>query len=211
MKYFGDSCVRTTGITALIACCFALACAAPARIETVFESPEYVGSQYERLLVVGVSESRDQRARFEKALVTALAERGVTAISGYKTLADRPLNRDSVEAAARESEADAVLVTRLEHRESRAKLAEKQIAVEKRRREGKVYEFFRYDYDEYREPEELKVATTATLVTDLFETAKGTKVWSAESTSFDKGSAFEVIVEQSDVIADRLKRDGWIK
>ena len=188
-------------------------CAASERIVKVFEDPNFDAGPFTRILVVGVHEDAGIRRQFENSLVAAMNTTGPAAVASLSLMsADDPIERDRVVAAARETAADAVLITRLLDSESTTTVQGRQSAGAEavRRNDIALADFFRYDYVEYQDPMSITTVRTVVLSTDLYNVADENKIWSVESTSFDKGSVYGLIDGSSRSITDQLRRDGLI-
>ena len=184
-------------------------CATSERIVKVFEDPNFDAGPFTRILVVGVHEDRGIRRQFENSLVAAMNTTGPAAVASLSLMsADDPIERDPVVAAVRETAADAVLITRLVDVESTTSVqGGRSAGADAVRRDNN---FFRYDYVEYQDPMSVTTVRTVILSTDLYNVADENKIWSVESTSFDKGSVYGLIDGSSQSITDQLRRDGLI-
>jgi len=103
------------------------------------------------------------------------------------------------------------MITRLLDVESNTSVEEGRVtATAQRRNDIAMVDFFRYDYAEYRDPMTVSTVHTVILLTDLYNVADENKIWSVESTSFDKASVYGVIDGTSRGITDQLRRDRLI-
>jgi hypothetical protein len=197
----------TVAIAALLT-----ACASTDRVVKIYENPDFDGGAFGKILVIGVSEDNGIRRRFEDSLVAAIgAENGVAVSSLTVMPADAPIEREPVVAAVRETGADAVLVTRLVNSESSMNVEGGRSAVGvQRRSELPVADFFRYEYVEYVDPMSVTTTRTVVLSTDVYNVADESKVWSVESTSFEKTSVYGLIDGSSGAISAQLARDGLL-
>jgi hypothetical protein len=186
-------------------------CAPSTQVITQYQNPAFA-DRVAKVLVVGIHEDRSIRRRFEDAMVNALRAEGADAQSSTSAMgADRALNRDTLVAAAQDSGSDAVLITRLLDTQARADIEQGRSTAEaQRRHDVPIADFFRYDYAEYQDPMTVTTVRTVVLVSDLYSTAAETKIWSAESTAFEKETAAAVITEVSAGLASRLGRDGLL-
>ena len=166
-----------------------------------------------KVLVVGVSESAGQRRRFENAMAAALEAAGnTTAWPSHRNMpTDAPLTRDSVAKVVESTGADAVIVTRLIDHEVVGEEVKARTGVKTNPKGQKVYNFFRYDYDEYEEAGYLVVKSTVTLSTDLYETGQGGLIYSVDTTTYEKESGYEIIDEATRAIARRLHNDRLVR
>jgi hypothetical protein len=188
------------------------ACAASTRVETLYRSPASGAAPFGKVLVVGVHENAALRQRFENAVVTALGGGTQAVASVTLTDAERALDRDMVVAAAQSSGSDAVLVTRLLDVKYRADVEQGAgVSQARRRDDAPIADFFRYDYVTYQDPMTVTTVADVLLGTDLYSVATEAKVWSAESTAFEKNNVNDVIASVSGELAERLRAEGLVR
>lgn len=99
----------------LAASVFALlaACASTTIVEQ-WQSPDYKGGPFKRVLVVGISKEATVRRIFEDEFVRQLRARGTDAVAGYTLIPeDGQVDRPRLERAVKEAGADGVIVTRV--------------------------------------------------------------------------------------------------
>ncbi len=211
-KRVGSSVAKTFPRSALASAVLLVACATSERIVKVYENPEFHGEPFAKILVVGAHEDSGIRRRFEDSLVTAIIAASGVAVSSLSVMsADAPIEREPLLAAVRASGSDAVLITRLLNAEiSRRTEGGRTTAAAQRRNNIPLADFFRYDYVEYQDPMTVTTVRTVVLSTDLYNVADESKVWSVESTSFDKASVYGLIDGSSGAISAQLARDGLI-
>ena len=199
----------------LLASAFLLAgCATSDSVVKIYESPDFNGGPFDKVLIVGAHESTGTRRLFEDSLAAVINENGAFAVPSLSVMdADDPIEREAVIVAVRETGADAVLVTRLLDVQSTTTVeGGRSAGAEARRRDDlALADFFRYDYVEYQDPMTITTVRTVVLSTDLYNVADETKVWSAESTSFDKESVYGVIGGATRALTDQLRRDQLIR
>lgn len=186
------------------------ACSTPAKVTKIYTDESFVGP-LDKLLILGVHDDRNTRAKFERALVNAIVERGGNARAISSEMGtDTALDETIVRRVAREIAADAVLVTRVKSSESEVELSEGRTEVRVDRKDERLVDFFRYDYTDIPDPDEIKLKRTVVLATDLYARDAGKKIWSIESTSFDRDDVADVIDDEVNAIARQLSRDGLI-
>ena len=187
-------------------------CAASDRVVKTYESPDFDGGPFNRILIVAAHEETGTRRLFENTLRTVMNENGQIAVTSLSVMdAEAPIEREPVVAAVREAGADAVLVTRLMDVDSTTSVQGGRTAAEaERRNDLPLADFFRYDYVEYQDPMTSTTVNTVVLSSDLYNVADESKVWSVETTSFDKASVYGVIDSATRGLADQLRRDRLI-
>jgi hypothetical protein len=176
---------------ALLAADCATAQVADSRKDPAFDST------VTKILVVGAHEDRNVRGIFENSVVRALR---ATDANGESSLAimgsSEALSATTLIAAAERAHADAVLVTRVLSRETR---------------ETDNEEFAQAVRPHAEDPLQSATANTVRVRSDLYTVANQAKVWSAESTAFDKANLFGVIDDITTSITAKLRSDGLIR
>lgn len=187
--------------------------ASSAQVVKTFELAEPVGAPFSRVLVVGAHKDRSARRQFEGTMVDALRARQVDALSSIASMPpDAELNAETVGTAARETRADGVLVTRLKDVKWSTDFEEGRSTTEARRKEdGNLLDFFRYDYVEHEDPMHATAVRTVVVASDFYRVSDRTKIWSAESTAVEKEKAMDVIESIATSTRAQLQRDGLIR
>lgn len=186
-------------------------CASSSGTRQAYIDPEYADSAFTNYLVIGVAGSYNNRAYFERSVVSSLRAHGASATAFYNVVrGNEPIDRDIVIQAVNDNGFDAVLVTRVLGQQS-------QIDVEKRSPDakastigGRPINFFRYDYEELNEPAEINLAMTVTLVTELFSAADERMIATFETSNRNAQTINNLIESSAASIADRLARDKRI-
>ena len=163
---------------------------------------ESYSGQASNILIIGATRRNERRREFEAQFVKALEARGISATASYKLLPTaKDLTRESVEAAIRGKDIDAVLVTRL---------AEIKSAEVFRRPANYDYDrdyITYYDHslrrsspafdDEYR---------VLGLETNLYDTASGELIWKMQSEAIDASRSGEIIAAQIELTIKTLAK-----
>ena len=195
-----------------LVCAGLVGCSQPTQVSGRWEQPSFEGGPFSRILVVGVSENQGRRRRFENELAAKLdGSQNRTVWASYATLPeDAELNRDTIEAEVQELNADAVIVTRLVSRQVRTEQSADRVGVDVVRKDDEIYDFFRYDYNEYVDPGEIKTVQTVELATDVYETDQGLLIYSMTSTSFDVDTEYAAVEDAAKAIVKQLTREGLL-
>ena len=200
-------------LTAVACVTWLAACTSPDRVVRVYRDTEYVDGPFAKILVVGAHEDASLRRRFEDSVVWHLNQAGTQAAMSVEAMSSAAeLNRDTLVTAANRTNADAVLITRVLDVQARAEMQEgRSSAAAQRRNNIPMADFFRYDYVEYQDPMTITTVRTVILATELYGVANETRIWSVESTSFDKASIDATIDDASRALARALRNDGLIR
>lgn len=158
------------------------------------------GATVEKILVVGAHADLGVRGQFENSVARALRTAGGSGESSlYQMTGSEELTAETLTAAARRSNADAVMVTRVV-----------DVQAQNPGAPTSFNEHF-LSYDGYQDP--LAVAETHTVVvkTDLYVVATQTRIWSVESTAVEKRTLFGIIDALATATAAQLRSDGLIE
>jgi hypothetical protein len=196
----------------LTGCLLALAaCASSGRVVSTFDGPDYEGPVFRNLLVIGIADSYNNRATFERTLAKDIAASGASATALY-TLVDKdtPIDRPTVERLVDEGSFDAILITRALNRDFQSKTKTGSPSAQAVRKEGSAANLFRYDYKEINESATLSMELNIIIGSELFSAQSREKVWAIEADISDQASMGVLVIDASNVIASRLRKDGLI-
>ncbi len=196
----------------LFAVSFVAACSSSSvRIDRTFEDPGYVDNVYSNVLVIAVAADYNARARFERAMATALSSQSTNAVPYFDVAGgDQEITREKILAAIEAHGYDGVVVTQLGSQQSEVSVKAGTKKTKVVRRDERAVDFFRYDYETLNEPNEINVAMQVILVTDFFEAGEAKRIWSAESTVSDKDNVSYLIDDTAAMIAAKLNKDGLV-
>jgi hypothetical protein len=153
-----------------------------------------------KVLIVGAHPENSVRAQFENTVGRALRNLGVNSEpSVYRMSGGQELTADTLVAAARNANADAVLVTRV-------------VDVQTHNREGTAgfSEYFQ-KYAAYEDPLPLATTHTVLVQSDLYLVEGQKRIWAVESTAVEKANLFGVIDGIADAVIAQLRADGLIE
>ena len=205
-----DHLLRAAAIAAVLLTA-AGGCASQARVEKLFQDPHAPGAPYDHLLVVGIASEGDQRQRIENLISGRLAAGNVAAISSHTRLGMSPvLLQEDIDQAARASGSDGILIAHLVSAGVTPQYREERVQVKSECRGGNPVELFLYDYKELREPASVTFAHEVTMVTNLYDAGTGNRVWTIQSTCFEKTDFDAVLRREAEAIVRQLRRDRLI-
>lgn len=192
---------------------FGAGCAQQLPTETVklFEDQSLVSKPYERLLVVDVSSDPAMQQRFEDEVVRGLKEEGVDAVPSHHSLdASNGILQDDIDKLSDELGTDGILITHIASLDTTLDMEEGREDILSTCRGGNPVDFFLYDREVLIEPDSIKIAHTVVVITNLYDTASRKRVWSIQSTCFEKASIDEVLFEETEAIVRQLGIDKLI-
>lgn len=204
------SVVRWFGLIA-IAATIAGACAPQIEVVKLYDDPTRVSKSYKRLLVIDISSDRGQQQLFENEIVLKLRREQVEAIPGYTLIdASNGLLQEDVNRVSEEIGADGILVTRIASVDTDIDMVEGRKEIRSTCRGGDPVDYFLYDHEVLSEPDSVKLAHTVVVITNLYDADSQNRVWTIQSTCFEKTSMADVLLDNSNAIVRQLSIDQLI-
>ena len=195
-----------TAFAALLA-----SCAQQVEVIKLYDSPIAAERHYAQLLVVGIAADPNARQHLETMIAQELRAANATAVTAYtETGLGTTLLQEEIDNAARRSGSDAILVTHIVSVDTQADIKEGRVDVIAECRGGDPADYFLYDYDELKEPDTVRLAHTVVAVTSLYDVGEAKRVWTIQSTCFEKATMYEVFSEKARAIARQLQIDNFI-
>ena len=181
-------------------------------VKKTLDNPKYTDFSYSDILVIGVAGDYDNRAAFERAMVSRIKAEGATAVAYYTVIGrNKPITRSAVSAAVKSRGFDAVLLTRVLSQSSVASVEGSTTDTKVSRMEAdRVIDLFRYDYEQMTDPGDINILSTVTLSAEMFSGPDETRMWAIESTISDKENVGQIIEAAADTIMGQLKKDRLI-
>ena len=183
-----------------------------ATVKKTLDNPIYTDLSYNDILVIGVAGDYDNRAAFERAMVSRIKAEGATAVAYYTVIGrNQPITRSAVSAAVKSRGFDAVLLTRVLSQSSVASIEGATTDTKVSRMEAdRVIDLFRYDYEQMTDPGDINILSTVTLSAEMFSGPDETRMWAIESTISDKENIAQIIEAAADTIIHQLKEDSLV-
>ena len=187
-------------------------CAPQPAIEKLYQDPGAGAVAYERVLVVGIAAEPPQRRQIEDLLAGNLADRDVAAIRSYSQLGSSPvLQQDDIGAAAAATGSEAILIAHLVSVSEEMEVVEGRTELKFQCRGGNPIDYFLYDHEEIREPDSVSIAREVIMVANLYDAGTGSRVWTIQSTCFDKRELEAILDEEAHAIVRQLHRDRLVR
>ena len=182
-----------------------------AATSTTSASPGAANTAYSNFLVICVAGDYNNRAYFERSVVSGIRAKGSSARAFHVvTPGNKPLTREAVKDAIESGGFDAVLVSRVLDTESDLGVKSAVTGTKVTRKDGGVLDLFRYDYEELDEPMSLELKTKVNIATELYSAASEQKVWSIDSVSSATENIGKLIEDAAENVVERLDRDDLI-
>ncbi len=197
----------------IVAASLALAaCGSTVTVKKTLDNPIYTDSSYSDILVIGVGGDYDNRAAFERAMVSRIKAEGAKATAYYTVVGrNQPITRNIVSTSVKSRGFDAVLLTRVISQSSDVSVGGGTTETKVSRKEAdRVIDLFQYDYEELTQPGEINISSTVTLSAEMFSGADEMRMWAIESTIADKENVGQIIESAADTIMGQLKKDRLI-
>lgn len=201
---------RIVGFVA-VALAVTAACAPQTETLKLYEDPAVGSKAYKRLLVIDISSDHNQQQQFENEVVLKLRKEQVDAIPSYTHLdASKGLLQDDIDRVSEEVGADAILVTHIASVDTSVEQKEGRERIDSTCRSGDPVDYFLYDHKVIREPDSVKVAHTVIVITNLYDASSRDRIWTIQSTCFNKSSMSETFMEEANAIVRQLRIDELI-
>jgi len=186
------------------------ACAPQTEVIDLYENFDYLGHRYSYVLVVNTEQRKNDRERFESMQASALRDVGSKAVTSHSVVGfDVVVTEEVLAEAISKSGADAVLITQIVSNEISTSKIEGRVRINKECRKVEFYDPFLYDYAEIQEPDSTSISHTVVVVASLYDASNNERLWTAQSTCFDRQTRDEVLLDQATTIAAELRRD-WL-
>jgi hypothetical protein len=170
------------------------------------------GTSFNDILVIGISDTELNRRLFEETFTTQLKAAGIKSEVSYKILPQgTKINRDTVSAAIKGKNIDAVIVTHLVAVDKETIYRENMDYRPSYGYYNGLYNYYPYVNGYVQQPGYYTTADVVTLETSLYEVKTEELVWSAHSRSFAPESAKEVIDDLVKLVIEDLEEKGLIK
>ena len=197
----------TTSVQSLFLALVVLLSSACAATRPVMEwRDEGLAGPYKNLVVIAAIERSTRRRVFEDMFVQELEGTDVDVIQSYTLMTtDVAVSRETVEAAIKGKNIDAVLVTRL--------LGVKEEEVYKPPSQydhhGNYYRYYSHSLEQSN-PSNYRRYKILTLETDLYDTATQQLVWSMQSESIEPSTPRNLIEDQIALTIEKLNQQGLL-
>lgn len=201
---------RTPGVClCLIISLLAAGCASNTKVSSNWRDGKARGASFERVLVVAITDNADRRMSFEDAVALDLRSANTNAWPSARLMdTSTELNVDTIATVAERQNADVVVITRVKSFDVQAVEVQGRTDIQPQRKKGAV---FRYDYVEREEEAYVTSEYTTSLTTDVVRPGSEEPIYTVVATATKQETLADVIDVLSDVIAERLRRDGLIR
>jgi hypothetical protein len=174
--------------------------------------PGLEAASYSNFLVIGVAGDYNNRAYFERSVVSGIRAKGSSARAFHVVApGNKPVTREDVIEAIAAGGFDAVVVTRVLDTDTDLDVKDTVTDTKVTRKDGSLGNLFRYDYEDMDEPMAIEVNTRITFATELYDATSEQMVWSAETTGRRSENIGVLIDETSETVVNQLDRNDFIR
>lgn len=204
------SIARIPGLVLIVAI-IAASCAPQTEVVKLYDDPARAAKTFKRLLVVAVSSDYRQQKDFETEIVLKLRQFQADAVPSYTDLdTSAGLLQEDIDRAGKAAGADGILITHIASVDTRIDRREGRADIQSTCRRGDPVDYFLYDHKVIREPDSVKVAHTVVVITNVYDADNRDRIWTIQSTCFDKTSISEVLLDEANAIVRQLRIDKLI-
>ena len=188
-RTFLNSAMILTGAILLSACS-----TTSTKVTKILHDSDYRKTEYSNILVITVADNYNRRAQFERTVVSGIRQTGAQATAYYTVVGHNPpVSSSAIMNAVRARNFDAVVFTRVKGHSEDIVTKDATPAAQASVVGGNLFDLFRYDYEEYQEPENIRMSTNVVMVTQLYDPADQKNVWAIEINSSDRESTANII------------------
>lgn len=181
-------------------------------VDRVARATDLAAAPYKRVMIVGVMPRGSTAREFEEELAESLSNDHTYAF-GYRRAAQRgSVDEDTVRRLVADRRADAVIVITEQIVDTDVKVTGEHAAgMDADVIGGGLFDFFRYDYQEYITPSETDLTFKVRMVTELYDVASEQKVYVVESTTDHAETSIDVISSETKSLTRRLRKDKMVR
>lgn len=186
------------------------ACVPQTEVIKLHDESAGLDKKYERLLVISVAGDAGMRRRLEELITSNLQSADISAVAGYtETGLKATMLQDEIDAAATSANADAILITHIASVDTRVSM-EPGGSVLAECQGDETTQYSLYEQDELKQDDSVQVAHTVVAITNLYDSKSGRRLWTIQSTCFEKASMDEVLQEEARAIVRQLRIDKLV-
>ena len=196
---------------ALFTSTFLISCAS-SKLSRSWTNPQYRGSQYDNLLVIGAAEDDNIRRTFEKKFVETLEAAGIKAVESSSVMAkDQKIDKEDILAVVKKTGVDGVLLTYLVAvKEKDVTSPSVNYSPANDYRGGTIPDLSSLPGYGSSGTQYYSTRVKVRLETNLYDAKTEQKVWSAQSTTLNPKSDTALIDSVIEVFTKDLKKNKLI-
>lgn len=169
-------------------------------------------ASFENFLVIGISGNYENRAQFERVLVSQLRNRGASASTWHSVIGgNKAINKEDVIASIQEHGFDAVLAIRKLDGNVELEVTRSRTDIDAEPIGGRIVNLFRSDYKDYTTPESIDLATQTTLAIELYSAESEEIVFQFDHETKRDTNIGLLIDQTAEAIVKRIDREKLIE
>jgi len=181
------------------------------RVSKILDDPDYRKARFSNVLVIAVADNYNRRAQFERTVVSGIRQTGALATAYYTVVGHNPpVSSSDIMNAVRARNFDAVVFTRVKGATEDIKVKNAAPGAQAARATDDLFDLARYNYEEYNEPQNIRLSSTVVLVAQLYVPADQKNIWAIEITSSDRESIDNIVASAAAAIVKQLRRDKLV-
>jgi len=198
-------------LTLMLCSLLLTASCANTKLTSTWMDEKKAGSTYNDILIIGIAEKEHNRRLFEETFNKQLGEMGIESEVSYTILPEgTQINRDTVTAAIKGKNIDAVIVTHMIGVEEQTVYRQSMTYMPTQGYYNGLYAYYPEVNAYVTQPGYYTTHDIVKLETNLYEVKTEDLVWSAHSKTFAPESAKEVIDDLIKLVIKDLKSKGLI-
>lgn len=187
-------------------------CGSSTDLSAVWRDVNYTSGPIREFMIMGLTHNEERRRTFEYEFAERLKRDGVVAVPSLEVFpSDYKIDKSALEVGVRNSEIDAILVTRLVALDKDAKYTQTGNYTPPYRYYDYFYTYYSNAYDAVQASGDISQHRLLQLETSIYDTRTQQLVWSGLSESIHPGKADDLIDELADAIVSNLYMYGLIK
>ncbi len=185
-----------------------LSCSSSSQFTNLYVDDAFKGIQFKKVLVVGMAKEEWKRKVYENEFRQDLIKHNVEVLTAWQELPKgETISKETFYKYFSDKNIDAVFVvmaagSKTEETMSRGGSANVYVGF---------YGFYVSSASYYYSPVTTSEETVVYMKTNIYETTKGTLIWSVKSQSFEPQNTGDVIKTVSYNVVSELQRQGYIK
>jgi len=167
--------------------------------------------RFENFLVIGIAGDYENRAHFERAVVSQLRKKGAAAATYHSVIGgNKHVIKEDVVAAIREHGFDAVLAVRKLDGDVEMKVTRSRTETDATAMGGKFINLFRSDYTDYTTPESIDLGAKSLIAVELYSAETEDIVYGFNHETKRETNIGLLIDQTAETIVKRLDRQDLI-
>jgi hypothetical protein len=188
------------------------ACSATStKVMKILDDSDYGKMRFSNVLVIAIADNYNRRAQFERTVVSGIRQAGAQATAYYTVVGHNPpVSSSDIMNAVRARNFDAVLFTRVKDATEDIKVKNAAPGAQAARTGDDLFDLARYNYEEYDEPQNIRLSSSVVLVSQLYVPVDRKNIWAVEITSSDRESVDNIVASAAAAIVKQLRRDKLV-